>query len=119
MEDIPGNGRIRARDMKPGDLIRPTHPATWFPVDYETMDVWKPKEWMLQSCELYDEDRRPLVYVGMVHKRIPQGRNSIWVDRTQQGRHMVYYEGDIYFITPNAWKFIERVGSTAEPDQEP
>jgi hypothetical protein len=100
------NAKTKANDMKPGDLIRPVHPAMWFPIDYETMDVWKPKEWMINSCELYDEDRRPLVYVGMVSKRAEQ---DPWADRMQQGRHMVYFEGSIYFVAPSAWRFLERV----------
>jgi len=115
MTEVIPNSRIKASEMRPGDLIRPAYPATWFPVDYETMDVWRPKEWMLQSCEFFEEDRRPLVYVGMVSKRVRS--NTLWTERMQQGRHMVYYEGSIYFITPNAWKFMERLNEPSEEIQ--
>lgn len=96
--------KIKESNIKPGDLVQPIHPVQWFPIDYETMDVWRPKEWM-RHCDIYDEDRRPLIYVGMVVKR--DRKNCFWMDRTQQGRHMVYYEGNAYFVSPSAWKSIE------------
>jgi hypothetical protein len=99
--------KIKESNIKPGDLIQPVHPAQWFPIDYETMDVWRPKDWMLNSCEFHDEDRRPIVYLGMVAKRT--GNQHLWIDRVQMGRHMVYYEGSIYFVSPSAWRNIEIV----------
>jgi hypothetical protein len=97
---------IKESNLKPGDLVKPIQPAMWFPIDYETMDVWKPKKWMIESCDdLYEEDRRPLIYVGLGPKR--NKKNPLWVDRIQRGRHMVYFEGNIYFVSPGAWKHLQ------------
>jgi hypothetical protein len=103
---------IKDSNLKPGDMVKPIHPAMWFPIDYETMDVWKPKRWMVDSCDFYDEDRRPLIYVGMVPKRT--SNDPFWVDRIQQGRHMVYFDGSVYFVAPGAWKHLQLVEEVGE-----